>query len=68
MTAPRLVFPGRPRHLARRFVGSLRPGGPSSTEEAWATGYLLAGEADLWRSMSGADRRHAVAVARRVDR
>ena len=68
MTAPRLVFPGRPRHLARRFLGSLRPGGPSSTEEAWATGYLLAGEADLWRSMSGADRRHAVAVARRVDR
>ena len=68
MTAPRLVFPRRPRHLARRFVGSLRPGGPSSTEEAWATGYLLAGEADLWRSMSGADRRHAVAVARRVDR
>ena len=68
MTAPRLVFPGRPRHLARRFVGSLRPGGPSSTEEVWATGYLLAGEADLWRSMSGADRRHAVAVARRVDR
>ena len=68
MTAPRLVLPGRLRHLARRFVGSLRPGGPSVTEEAWAPGYLLASEADLWRSMSGADRRHAVAVARRGDR
>ena len=68
MTAPRLVLPGRLRHLARRFVGSLRPGGPSSTEEVWATGYLLSGEVDLWRSMSGPDRRHAVTVARRVDR
>ncbi|MEC8947023.1 MAG: HD domain-containing protein [Actinomycetota bacterium] len=30
-------------------------------------GSLLAGEVDLWRQMSGPDRRHAVAVARRVD-
>ena len=68
MTAPRPGLSGRPRHLTRRFVGSLRPGGPSPTEEAWVTGYLLPGEADLWRSMSGPDRRRAVAVARRVDR
>ena len=68
MMEQRSVLPGRLRHLTRRFVGSLRPGGPSSTEEAWATGYLLVSEADLWRSMSGVDRRHAVAVARRVDR
>ena len=29
---------------------------------------LLPGEHDLWRRMSGADRRHAVGVARRVER
>jgi hypothetical protein len=55
-------------HLVRRFVGSLRPGGPPSTDEAWVRGLLLAGEHDLWRRMSGADRRHAVGVARRVER
>ena len=51
-------------HLVRRFLGSLRPGGPGPADEAWAAGWLLAGEAALWRCMSGADRRHAVGVAR----
>ena len=54
-------------HLVRRFLGSLWPGGPSAADDAWATGLLLPGEVELWRRMSGADRRHAVGVARRTD-
>jgi hypothetical protein len=55
-------------HLARRFAGSLRPGGPGRSGREWAHGQLLDGEAALWRRMSGPDRRHSVAVARRVER
>jgi HD domain len=54
------------RHLVGRFVGSLRPGGPSRADDAWATSALVPGEVALWRRMSGADRRHAVGVARRT--
>lgn len=54
-------------HLVARFVGSLRPGGPDPTEEAWAESQLLDGERELWRRMPGADRRHAAGVARRVE-
>ena len=53
-------------HLARRFVGSLRPGGPSATDEEWARGHLVPGERELWARLPGADRRHAVGVARAV--
>jgi hypothetical protein len=53
-------------HLVRRFLGSLRPGGPPAADEAWARSWLLPGEVAIWASMSGADRRHAVGVARRV--
>ena len=53
-------------HLVRRFVGSLRPGGPSAEDSAWARSFLLPGEQRLWDQLSGADRRHAVGVARRV--
>ena len=55
------------RHLSRRFFGSLVPGGPSAASEAWVSELLLSGEADLWRRMRAPDRRHAVAVARRVE-
>jgi hypothetical protein len=55
-------------HLARRFVGSLRPGGPPEAEERWVQDQLLPGEAALWARMSGPDRRHAAVVARRVER
>ena len=55
-------------HLVRRFLGSLRPGGPGPHAEAWVTAQLLPGEQELWRRMSGADRRHAVGVAERVER
>lgn len=51
-------------HLARRFFGALSPAGPSAGDEAWALGWLLPGEQELWRRMSGPDRRHAVGVAR----
>jgi hypothetical protein len=55
-------------HLSRRFVGSLRPGGPGAEAEAWVVGILSADQAELWRRMRGPDRRHAHAVARRVQR
>ncbi|HVM54407.1 MAG TPA: HD domain-containing protein [Acidimicrobiales bacterium] len=56
----------RLRHLARRFAGSLSRRGPAAEDEAWALGLLVEGERALWHRMSGADRRHAVAVARRL--
>ncbi len=55
-------------HLARRFFGSLRPGGPSKADQAWVDGQLLPAEQQLWRRMSGPDRRHAAGVARAVER
>lgn len=76
MTEPMPSLPGsggggrRPlaRHLVGRFVGSLRPGGPCPADEAWAEDHLVDGERELWWRMSGADRRHAAGVARRVER
>jgi hypothetical protein len=53
-------------HLARRFAGSLWPGGPGPAGEAWARRWLNAGEVGLWARLPGPDRRHAVAVAHRV--
>jgi hypothetical protein len=53
-------------HLAKRFAGSLRPGGPAPHDERWACEHLNAGEVALWRRMPNPDRRHAVGVARRV--
>lgn len=52
-------------HLVRRFAGSV-PVGPPTAGEAWAVTHLLEHEAELWRRMTRADRRHAVGVARRV--
>ncbi len=53
-------------HLARRFVGSVRPGPPSVEDLAWARTLLADGEWQLFQRMSNPDRRHAVAVAREV--
>ena len=61
MATPPLV------HLAKRFVGSLAPGGPPFEAEAWVAAVLSEAELALWRRMSGPDRRHAVGVARRVE-
>ncbi|MDQ3570798.1 MAG: HD domain-containing protein [Actinomycetota bacterium] len=54
-------------HLSRRFAGSLVPGEPSPADRAWVVTILSEGELSLWRRMSGADRRHAVGVARRAE-
>jgi len=54
-------------HLARRFLGSLRPGGPAPADAGWAQAQLGPGEQALWARMSGPDRRHAAGVARRVE-
>ncbi len=58
----------RSGHLARRFFGSLRPGGPRAADDAWARDQLIPGEVELWVQMRNPDRRHAVGVARRVER
>jgi len=55
-------------HLISRFVGSLRPGGPSGTEREWVSQVLLPSEYEIWSSLAGPDRRHSAAVARTVDR
>jgi hypothetical protein len=58
----------RPAHLARRFVGSLRPGGPPVEDVTWARSVLTDPEWVLWCRLSNPDRRHSAAVARRVER
>jgi hypothetical protein len=54
------------RHLAGRFLAALLPGGPPEVAERWALETMTEPEAELWRRMSGPDRRHGVAVARRA--
>jgi len=54
-------------HLVKRFVGSLRPGGPSTVDGAWAEDHLRPAEVELWRRQGGSDRRHVIGVARRVE-
>ena len=55
-------------HLVKRFFGSLRPGGPRTADEQWVETVLSEAELGLWRRMANPDRRHAVGVARRVER
>ncbi len=55
-------------HLAKRFFASLWPLGPSPNKEDWVRSVLTDDELKLWRRMSRADRRHAVGVARNVER
>lgn len=57
---------GSIHHLVERFFGALSRTGPPPAEEAWALGFLVPGERQLWEQMSAADRRHAVGVARDV--
>jgi hypothetical protein len=54
-------------HLARRFVGALRPGGPSDADRAWVEAVLEPEEYALWVRQPAQDRRHTVEVARRVE-
>jgi hypothetical protein len=58
----------RARHLTRRFFGALRPGGPAPRDTAWVETILTKPEQELWARMKSHDRRHSVAVARRVQR
>jgi len=60
------VAPLQPVHRVRRFFSSLWPKGPNTEDERWARAQLLPAELDLWREMSGPDRRHATGVARRT--
>ncbi len=59
---------GHAWHLTKRFVGSLRPGGPSRAETEWVRAALSAAEFDLWTRMSGPDRRHSVRIGSEVAR
>ena len=55
-------------HLVKRFFESVVPRGPSSADAEWAQAQLLDEEYGVWMRMSRSDRRHAVRVARRVER
>lgn len=55
-------------HLVKRFFGSVVPRGPKAGDDPWAESFLLPGEVELWRRMPKNDRRHAVGVAREVQR
>ena len=58
----------RVRHLAWRFLGALRPWPPRAADSAWVASVLGPDEHALWRRMPNHDRRHSIAVARRVER
>lgn len=53
-------------HLAGRFFRSLDPRAPESAEEGWAAARLPPQLLALWLSQRPIDRRHTLAVARRV--
>lgn len=55
-------------HLTRRFATSLSPLPPDATDAAWVAGWLRGTELELWSTMSNADRRHSIEVARRFAR
>ena len=54
-------------HLAGRFFGSLRPGGPPARDRAWVAEMLTPEELALWQRLPKHDQRHTVEVARRVE-
>lgn len=56
----------RASHLVRRFFGALRPGPPRAKDTAWVESVLTPEELELWNRMVNHDRRHSIAVARRV--
>jgi hypothetical protein len=59
---------GSALHLASRFCGSLRPGGPGAAKCGWVSEVLTEPELTLWNRMNGPDRRHSVRVAAAVER
>ena len=54
-------------HLAGRFFGALRPGGPGPEDRAWVETILEPAEYALWARQPGHDRRHTAEVARQVE-
>ena len=54
-------------HLAGRFFGALRPGGPSPQDRAWVEAILEPAEYALWARQPGHDQRHTAEVARQVE-
>ncbi|MGH9036070.1 MAG: HDIG domain-containing metalloprotein, partial [Acidimicrobiia bacterium] len=54
-------------HLAQRFFGALRPGGPKPADVEWVRGVLEPPELALWERLPAHDRRHTVEVARKVE-
>jgi hypothetical protein len=54
-------------HLAQRFFGALRPGGPKPADVAWVRVVLEPAELALWERLPAHDRRHTVDVARKVE-
>ncbi len=58
----------QPLHRARRFFAVSIGSGPDAEEREWATGWLDEREVVLFDRMRPADRGHAVAVARAVER
>lgn len=52
-------------HLCRRFIRSLSRARPDDAAVNWARSTLSEEEFRLWATMSAADRRHALRVARR---
>ena len=63
------MTPGREPwgHLAGRFLGALRPGGPSAADRAWVETVLEPAEFALWARQPGHDQRHTAGVARGVE-
>jgi hypothetical protein len=61
-----MTLPGR--HLARRFVTSLSRRPPEVADTVWVARWLTPTEMELWSTLSPADQRHAVEVARRFAR
>ncbi|HEV8064901.1 MAG TPA: hypothetical protein VGP46_08725 [Acidimicrobiales bacterium] len=66
MPGKRLGGFGSATHLVARFFGSVAPVGPRKGSQQWALGHLNSAERALFLSMSAADRRHAIGVARRA--
>jgi hypothetical protein len=57
----------RETHLVRRFLGALSPAAPRPDDVAWVTTILNERELAVWSRLPKHDRRHAIAVARRVE-
>ena len=58
----------RALHLTTRFFGSLSPAPPKPADDAWVRSVLSTEEYGIWARLPNHDRRHSIAVARRVER